>query len=67
LAAHSASAMARACDFTQAKEGMGWWRLVGEPQHDGVLLLPVIAGSYSTELGRQGREKGKFDGEIHLG
>jgi hypothetical protein len=54
-------------NFTQAKEGMGRWRLAGEPYHDGAVPLLVIAGGYSMEQGGRGREKGNFDGEIHIG
>jgi hypothetical protein len=60
--AHGASALAGTGDYTWAEEGMGRWRLAGEPRHDGVVSLPVITGSYPTEQGGRGREKGNFGG-----
>jgi hypothetical protein len=39
---HGASAMVGAGGHTRAEEGMGQWRLAGEPRHGGEVPLLVI-------------------------
>jgi hypothetical protein len=59
--------MSGAGGYTLVEEGMGRWRLAGEPRHDDEALFPVITVANQQSKEDKERDKGVFIGEIHLG